>query len=68
MMNQPYVFMTDSDSDLPFDIADAKNISVVKMPYVIDGQEYFDENGREGEDKQKASTACVRALRPAPPA
>ena len=70
MTNQPYVFMTDSDSDLPFNLADAKNITVVKMPYVMDGQEYFDENGREGEDKQKAffdrmrqgaapSTACL---------
>lgn len=46
-----YVFMTDSDSDLPFEIADAKNIPVVKMPYTLDGVEYFDDNGRAGTEK-----------------
>ena len=39
-MPQNYVFMTDSDSDLPYDIADARGIQVVRMPYVIDGKEY----------------------------
>ena len=45
-MPQNYVFMTDSDSDLPYDIADARGIQVVRMPYVIDGKEYLDDNGR----------------------
>ena len=54
MLEQPYVFMTDSDSDLPFDIADAKGIQVIKMPYVLEGQEHYDQNGREGEEAQKA--------------
>ena len=51
-MAQNYVFMTDSDSDLPFSIADAKNIPVVKMPYTLDGVEYFDDNGRSGAEKR----------------
>lgn len=70
MLEQTYVFMTDSDSDLHYEIADEKNIPVVKMPYILDGQEYYDENGREGEEAQKAffdkmrqgaapSTACL---------
>ena len=45
-MSQNYVFMTDSDSDLPYDIADARGIQVIKMPYAIDGKEYLDDNGR----------------------
>ncbi len=47
-MEQSYVFMTDSDSDLLYSIADERNISVVKMPYILDGKEYFDDNGRAG--------------------
>ena len=45
-MPQNYVFMTDSDSDLPYDIADARGIQVIRMPYAIDGKEYMDDNGR----------------------
>ncbi len=48
-MPRNYVFMTDSDSDLPFDIADRLNIPVVRMPYALDGVEYFDDNGRSGD-------------------
>lgn len=51
-MANNYVFMTDSDSDLLFSIADERNIPVVKMPYVLDGQEYFDDNGRAGVEKE----------------
>ena len=47
-MEQSYVFMTDSDSDLLYSIADEKNIPVVKMPYTLDGKEYYDDNGRAG--------------------
>lgn len=50
-MQQNYVFMTDSDSDLPFQIADEKQIPVVKMPYTLNGEEFFDDNGREGRSK-----------------
>lgn len=45
---QNYVFMTDSDSDLPFFIADQRGIPVVKMPYTLNGKEYLDDNGRAG--------------------
>ncbi len=50
-MAQPYVFMTDSDSDLPFFIADERQIPVVQMPYTLDGAEYLDDNGRTGQEK-----------------
>ena len=53
MTDRPYVFITDSDSDLPFDIAEKREIPVIKMPYSMKGVEYLDENGREGEEKQK---------------
>ena len=45
-MPQNYVFMTDSDSDLPYDIAEARGIQVIRMPYAINGKEYLDDNGR----------------------
>ena len=45
-MPQNYVFMTDSDSDLPYEIADARGIQVVQMPYAMDGKEFLDDNGR----------------------
>ena len=48
-MPQNYVFMTDSDSDLPYDIADARGIQVIQMPYAIDGKEYMDDNGRSND-------------------
>lgn len=50
-MNPSYVFMTDSDSDLLYSIADEKNIPVVHMPYTLDGKEYLDDNGRAGIEK-----------------
>lgn len=46
-----YVFMTDSNSDLPYTIKDQYDIPVVLMPYVIDGVEYFADLGRSGENK-----------------
>lgn len=51
-MEQNYILMTDSDSDFPFEIAREKNIPVVKMPYTLDGVEYFDDNGESGAEKQ----------------
>ncbi|MBE5786721.1 MAG: DegV family protein [Clostridiales bacterium] len=50
-MNQTYVFITDSDSDLLYSIADEKNIPVVQMPYMLEGKEYLDDNGRAGIEK-----------------
>ncbi len=51
-MNQNYVIMTDSDSDLLYSIADELKIQVVKMPYILDGVEYYDDNGRAGTEKE----------------
>ncbi|MBR6442056.1 MAG: DegV family protein [Clostridia bacterium] len=45
-MNQNYVFMTDSDSDLPFHLKEQYDIPVVYMPYALDGKEYFDDLGQ----------------------
>ncbi|MDO5021744.1 MAG: DegV family protein [Eubacteriales bacterium] len=50
-MTPDYVFMTDSDSDLPFNIAKERNIPVVKMPYTLDGVEHLDDNGESGQEK-----------------
>ena len=50
-MAEKYVFMTDSDSDLPWQYAQEKNIPVVKMPYSVEGVEYFDDNGKAGTEK-----------------
>lgn len=45
-MDRNYVFMTDSDSDLPFHLKEQYNIPVVYMPYALDGKEYFDDLGQ----------------------
>ena len=50
-MEQDYVFMTDSDSDLPYFIAEERRIPVVRMPYTLDGVEYRDDNGRSGVER-----------------
>jgi DegV family protein with EDD domain len=50
-MTPDYVFMTDSDSDLPFYIAQERNIPVVQMPYTLDNVEYLDDNGKTGQEK-----------------
>jgi len=47
-----YVFMTDSDSDLPFSYVDELDISMVYMPYIVNGQEYMDDLGRSGGQKE----------------
>lgn len=64
-----YVFMTDSDSDLPFSYVDELDINMVYMPYVLNGQEYFDDLGRNGTqkeyfDKMRAGETPVTSLLP----
>lgn len=68
-MAQNYVFMTDSDSDLLYSIADERNIPVVQMPYALEGKEYLDDNGRGGGekaffDKMRTGAAPVTSLLP----
>ena len=45
-MEMPYVFMTDSDSDLPYHLKAEYDIPVVYMPYALNGKEYFDDLGQ----------------------
>lgn len=63
-MAQDYVFMTDSDSDLPFHLKEQYDIPVVYMPYALDGKEYFDDLGQTLDhksyyDKMRAGAAPV---------
>ena len=43
--------MTDSDSDLPYDLKVRYDIPVVYMPYAIDGKEYLDDLGQSLDHK-----------------
>ncbi|MBR6570242.1 MAG: DegV family protein, partial [Clostridia bacterium] len=63
------VFMTDSDSDLPFSYVDAKDIAMVYMPYIVNGKEFVDDLGRSGSQKQyfddmRAGAAPTTSLPP----
>ena len=46
MMEMNYVYMTDSDSDLPYHLKEQYDIPVVYMPYALNGKEYFDDLGQ----------------------
>lgn len=64
-----YVFMTDSDSDLHYTMVDEMQIPVVRMPYILEGKEYFDDMGRESDlkgfyDKMRAGATPVTSLLP----
>lgn len=45
-MEMDYVYMTDSDSDLPYHLKVEYDIPVVYMPYALNGKEYFDDLGQ----------------------
>ncbi|MBN1776829.1 MAG: DegV family protein [Clostridiales bacterium] len=47
-----YVFMTDSDSDISYRFVDENDVEMIYMPYVVDGQEYLDDLGRAGGQKE----------------
>ncbi len=67
-----YVFMTDSNSDIPFSIVDEYQIPIVYMPYVLEGQEYFADLGRDPDvgkafyDKMRGGATPVTSLLPTP--
>ncbi len=66
-----YVFMTDSDSDLPYQFVDQYDLKMVYMPYIIDGVEYFDDLGRNGKQAEyfqnmRNGVAPVTSLLPTP--
>ncbi len=68
---QSYVFMTDSDSDLPYRYVDRYDLKMVYMPYVVDGVEYFDDLGRNGKQAEyfqnmRNGVAPVTSLLPVP--
>lgn len=46
-----YIFMTDSDSDLPFRFLDEFDINMVYMPYSLNGEDRIDDLGRNGTQK-----------------
>ena len=50
-MEQNYVIMTDSDSDLPYELKVKYDIPVVNMPYALEGKEYFDDLGQTVDPK-----------------
>ena len=61
-----YVFMTDSDSDLPYRLKVACDIPVVYMPYSLEGKEYYDDLGQSIDhktyyDKMRAGAVPVTA-------
>lgn len=41
-----YVLMTDSDSDMPYELKEQMGIPMVYMPYALEGKEYFDDLGQ----------------------
>lgn len=64
-----YVFMTDSDSDLPYRFVEENDIHMVYMPYMLDGKEYFDDLGKNGKQKEyfdamRAGASPVTSLLP----
>jgi len=67
-----YVFMTDSNSDIPFSIVDERQIPIVFMPYVLEGTEYFADLGRDPKvskdfyDRMRAGATPVTSLLPTP--
>lgn len=50
-MENNYVLMTDSDSDLPFALKQEYDIPVVSMPYALDGVQYYDDLGQSLDHK-----------------
>lgn len=50
-MKKNYVLMSDSDSDLWFQLALDRNIPIVRMPYCLDGEDLYDDNGATGAEK-----------------
>lgn len=71
MPKNNYVFMTDSDSDLPFRYVDQLEMTMVYMPYILEGKEYLDDLGRSGAQKEyfdnmRAGAAPVTSLLPTP--
>lgn len=67
-----YIFMTDSNSDIPFQMVEERNIPIVYMPYILEGKEYYADLGRDPDnsksfyDKMRAGATPVTSLLPTP--
>ena len=64
-----FVVMADSDSEIPYQYADAHQLPVFLMPYTIDGQEALFDLGRTTDfkafyDKLRAGAEASTATRP----
>lgn len=65
-----YVFMTDSDSDIPFSYVDQYQIPIVYMPYTLEGVEAFPDLGRDPSvtkdyfDRMRAGATPITSLLP----
>ena len=58
-MENNYVLMTDSDSDLPFALKQEYDIPVVSMPYALAGVQYYDDLGPV--TTRATTTSCAPA-------
>ncbi len=70
-MAKDYILMSDSDSDLPHEIAREMRIPIVKMPYTLDDKEYLDDNGESGMEvtlfeRMRAGSKPFTSLLPTP--
>lgn len=45
------VFFIDTDSELPFNYANELGLKLIKMPYILDGEERFDDAGENSDQK-----------------
>ncbi len=45
------VFFIDADAELWYDKAEEFGLKLIKMPYILKGQEYFDDNGKNSDYK-----------------
>lgn len=67
-----YVFMTDSNSDIPYSIVDEKQIPIVYMPYALGGKEAFPDLGRDPEfgknffNQMRSGATPITSLLPTP--
>lgn len=64
-----YVFMTDSNSDMPYTYRDEHQIPIVYMPYTIEGEEFFADLGEGGSsveffNKLRQGASAITSLLP----
>ena len=45
-------FFIDTDSELPFGYVKELGLELIRMPYTLDGQEYYDDAGEHTDQKE----------------